>query len=113
MVRVSRPLLTAATKPAWPLPNIEINLLQHVLCLTTVIQDTEADAKKLRRGLIIDEAQRGLVAGGDPAERRGELSAPWTRGSERLRRATSPSARGSLCLPCDAQKTRHNFAIAN
>src|SRR6185437_15018414 len=34
-------------------PNGQINLLQHVFRLASVIQDTKADAKKLRRGHII------------------------------------------------------------
>jgi hypothetical protein len=51
--------------------------LQHVLCLASVIQYTEADAKKLRRGHVVDEAERGPVALRDAVERRCKLLAPY------------------------------------
>jgi hypothetical protein len=57
-------------------PHIEINVLQHVFCLAAVVQDKEADAEKLRRRCVIDEAQSGAVAAGDPADGGGKLSAP-------------------------------------
>jgi hypothetical protein len=50
--------------------------LQHVLRLASVMQYTKADAKKLRGGLIVNEAQGGAVATGGPADRGGKLLSP-------------------------------------
>jgi len=52
-------------------PNGQINLFR----LASVIQDTKADAKKLRRGHVIDEAERGPIALRRTVECRGELLA--------------------------------------
>src|SRR4029079_12671507 len=70
-------------------PNGHINLLQHVFRLASVIQDTKADAKKLRRGHVIDKAERGPIALRRTIECCGELLAfyvgiharprPWRR----------------------------------
>src|SRR4029079_7935091 len=46
-------------------PHRHKNLLQHVLGLAAVLQDTKADAEKLRRGILINEAQRGAIAARD------------------------------------------------
>jgi hypothetical protein len=40
------------------------------------MQYTKADAKKLRGGLIVNEAQGGAVATGGPADRGGKLLSP-------------------------------------
>src|SRR5581483_4970372 len=56
-------------------PDRHVDLLQHVLGLASVVQDTQADAEKLRRGVLIDDAERGAVAGGDAGYRRGKLAA--------------------------------------
>jgi hypothetical protein len=40
------------------------------------MQYTKADAKKLRSGLIIDQAQGGPTAGSSPVNRSGKLLAP-------------------------------------
>src|SRR5262249_15575227 len=55
--------------------NGQVNLLQHVFRLASVIQYTEADAKKLRRGHVVDEAKRRPVAMRDTIECRGKLLA--------------------------------------
>jgi hypothetical protein len=57
-------------------PNGDVNLLEHVLGLASVIQYTDADAKKLRGGHVVDEAKRRPVAAGDAIQSRGELLAP-------------------------------------
>src|SRR5262245_23948701 len=37
-------------------PNGHIYVLQHILSLAPVVQDTEADAKKLRRCILVNDA---------------------------------------------------------
>jgi hypothetical protein len=49
-------------------PYGKINVLQHVLCLASVIQYTEADAEKLRRGHVVDQTERRPVAASDAVE---------------------------------------------
>src|SRR5262249_20381632 len=56
-------------------PYRDINLLQHVLCLASIFQDTKADAKKLRGGILINEAQCRAVPAGDARESGGKLAA--------------------------------------
>src|SRR4029079_8773918 len=57
-------------------PHREINVLQHVLSLASVTQDTKTDAEKLRRGFLINEAQSGAIAASDPVDRGDKLAAP-------------------------------------
>src|SRR5215208_7709966 len=56
-------------------PHRHVDVLQHVLGLASVIQYTKADAKKLRRGILIDKAQRGAVTPGKAHERGSKLAA--------------------------------------
>src|SRR5262249_48303855 len=56
-------------------PNGQVNLLQHVFRLASVIQYTEADAKKLRRGHVVNETKRRPVATRHTVECRGKLLA--------------------------------------
>src|SRR5262249_39804288 len=51
------------------------HVLQHVLGLALVIQDTKTNAKKLRRGVLVDHAQCRTIPGGDAREGGGELAA--------------------------------------
>src|SRR5215468_3081458 len=37
-------------------PNGHVYVLQHILSLASVVQDTEADAKKLRRCILVNNA---------------------------------------------------------
>jgi len=98
----------------------EIDLLQHVLCLAPIVQDTQADAKKLRRGGGVDKTQGVAIAGRYPGDRCGELPAP------RLRvHVYSESVSGPYCnhkdtpILADAGRTAlprpliANFAVAN
>src|SRR6516225_396160 len=43
-------------------PNRHVDLLQHILGLAALAQDTQADSKKLRCGQPIDRLQRPAVA---------------------------------------------------
>src|SRR6478752_2193576 len=56
-------------------PHRHKNLLQHVLGFAAVLQDTKADAEKLRRGILINEVQRGAVAARDAYDGGGKLAA--------------------------------------
>src|SRR5262249_26853255 len=56
-------------------PNRYVDVLQHILGLASVIQDTQADAKKLRRGVLVNNAQSRTVARGNAYERGGKLAA--------------------------------------
>ena len=56
-------------------PHRDIDVLQHVLGLASVLQDTEQDAKKLRGGILIDDPQRGAVPGAGTHQGRGKLAA--------------------------------------
>jgi hypothetical protein len=49
--------------------------LQHVLGLAPVLQYTDEDAEKLRRGVLIDEAQRRAVTGADSCQRGSQFPA--------------------------------------
>jgi hypothetical protein len=51
------------------------SVLPHVLGLAPVPQETETDAKKLRRCIAIHKLQRGAVAAGDAQKCRGKLLA--------------------------------------
>mgnify|MGYP003694198339 CR=1 FL=1 len=69
-------------------PHRHINLLQHVLGLASVLQDTKADAEKLRGGILVNNAQRGAIAARDAHEGGGKLAARW-----RLRPFPAPGPR--------------------
>src|SRR5215208_8411357 len=56
-------------------PPRNVDLLQHVLGLASVIQYTNTDAKKLRRSVVVDDAEGGTVTAGDAHERGGKLAA--------------------------------------
>ena len=50
-------------------------VLQHVLGLASVLQDTQADAEKLRRRVLVNDAQRGAIAAGNAHKGGGKLAA--------------------------------------
>src|SRR5215218_9014354 len=56
-------------------PHRHVNVVQHVLGLASVIQYTNTDAKKLRRSVVVDDAEGGAVTAGDAHERGGKLAA--------------------------------------
>jgi hypothetical protein len=49
--------------------------LEHVLGFASVIQDTQANAKKLRGGILVNHPQRGPIATRNPRERGNKLTA--------------------------------------
>ena len=56
-------------------PHREIDVLQHVLGLASILQDTQADAEKLRRRVLVNHTQCGAVAAGNARESGGKLAA--------------------------------------
>jgi len=58
-----------------PLQDEERDLLQHLLGLRLVLQDTKADAQKLRGSIAVDKIQRRTVAARHPRKGGGELAA--------------------------------------
>jgi hypothetical protein len=56
-------------------PGSNVDVLQHVLGLASILQDTQADAEKLRRRVLVNHTQRGAVAAGNAREGGGKLAA--------------------------------------
>ena len=73
-------------------PHRDIDVLQHVLGLASVLQDTQADAEKLRRRVLVNDAQRGAIAAGNAREGGGKLAA---RGVCIHSRSSAPAGYGS------------------
>src|SRR5262249_21849499 len=75
-------------------PHRHIDVLQHVLGLASVSQDTEADAEKLRRGILVYDAQGVPVARSDAHKSGGQLAAICICAHPSCRPAAVPSKTG-------------------